>query len=102
MNQHIVTANDLTTGEVLFYTAAHTWTNRFHGALIMDTVVAETLMREAQNDELGNLVVGVYLIDVTVEAGKPVPVRFREKLRIYGPSIHQQFQKPLSAGVKAA
>ena len=103
MTHQVVTANDLRTGEVLYYSAAHTWTNRFYNAVIVEKdTAAEALLSQAQEDELKNLVVGVYAIDVTLENGKPSPVKFREQLRVYGPSIHAQFQKPVQDGVRAA
>ena len=103
MLAHIVTANNLATGEVVFYATAHGWTNRFHKAQILNSLTeAEALLAQAQIDETNNLVVGAYLIDVRIESNIPVPVSLREKLRVNGPSIHPQFHKQSHDGVKAA
>jgi hypothetical protein len=42
-------------------------------------------------------VVGVYEMDVTVEDGVIVPVRFREKIRADGPTTHPQYGKQAQA-----
>ena len=103
MTQQILTANDLRTGEVVFLTSAHTWSNRFHAAAIIDEKSDIDAIEEAGNLAVAkNIVVGAYFIDITLEDGKPSPVRFREQLRIFGPSTHQQFQKPVHDGVVAA
>ncbi len=103
MLAQIVTANNLATGEVVFYATAHGWTNRFHKAQILNNLTeAEALLAQAQIDETNNLVVGAYLIDVTIDNNRPVPVSLREKLRVNGPSIHPQFHKQSHDGVKAA
>ncbi len=47
--------------------------------------------------EAGNLVLDLYAIDVTVQAGSIVPIKLREAIRARGPTIFPAFTKPGSA-----
>jgi hypothetical protein len=79
----IVTANHLTEGHSVFL-SAEGWTADHTAALIAPSVEeAGELERAAKLDEDRNLVVGVYLVDVALNAdGHPEPTHYREKLRV--------------------
>jgi hypothetical protein len=79
----IVTANHLTEGHSVFL-SAEGWTADHTVALIAASAEeAAELERTAKRDEDGNLVVGVYLVDVALGAsGHPEPTHYREKLRV--------------------
>lgn len=79
----IVTANHLLEGNSIFL-SENGWTADHRAARIAygnDEALALELLGKA--DEDGNKVVGVYLVDVTVnENGHPEPVHYREKMRV--------------------
>ena len=76
----IVTANHLTEGHSVFLG----WTANHHLARIASSAEqAAALEGEAKRYEDGNLVVGVYLVDIVLdEHGLPEPTHYREKLRV--------------------
>jgi sulfite reductase (NADPH) hemoprotein beta-component len=86
----LLTANSLTTGEVVFWNTGR-WSARFSdGKRLADDEAAEALtVAEAQPE----VVVAAYLIDVEDNDGHWVPVSFRERLRALGPSNTPQHGK---------
>ena len=95
MNTQILTANDLRSGEVVYFTSTGGWSTYITEAqFARDELAADRLITKGEQAEREQLVVGAYLIAVDTELEVPVPVRFREQLRVGGPSIHQSFQKP--------
>jgi hypothetical protein len=87
----VLTANDLTTGEVVFWNGGR-WAVRFHDG---DRFEGETDAAPAlaQAEAQPTVVVAPYLIDVEQVDGHWVPTAFRERLRALGPSNHQQHGK---------
>ena len=87
----VLTANDLTTGEVVFWNRGQ-WAigftdgERFDG----DEAAAPAL---AAAEGQPKVVVAPYLIDVEQIEGHWVPIAFRERLRALGPSNHKQHGK---------
>jgi hypothetical protein len=79
----IVTANHLTEGHSVFL-GDDGWTANHHLARIASGAEEATALEgEAKRDEDGNLVVGVYLVEVALdEDGLPEPTHYREKLRV--------------------
>jgi hypothetical protein len=79
----IVTANHLTEGHSVFLTDEG-WSVDHHQARIASsTEEAAGLEAIARKDEDANLVVGVYLVEVALDAGgRPEPTHYREKLRV--------------------
>jgi hypothetical protein len=87
----VLSANSLTTGEVVFWDAGR-WSVRFADGEHFesdDAANAALAAAEAQS----TIVVGAYLIDVEDMDGHWVPVSFRERLRALGPSNHTQHGK---------
>ena len=81
----IATANDLFEGDVIYFTPAGTWSREHSDAAVgMTQDEADALLARA--DSFPGQVVGVYLADVKIEGGAPVPVHFREEFRTRGPS----------------
>ena len=86
MSQKIVTANRLGDGEVIYLTAAGGWAERLEDAAVASEIdAAEALLRQAETHRTH--AVEPYLIDVSLEAGRPRPLRYRERLRARGPSV---------------
>lgn len=97
----IVTANRLVDGDVVFRTADGHWLRDIDAAgVLADTAAAEAAHAAAQADVDAALVVDVALIDVAVEDGGIVPVRLRERIRAFGPTVksdHRADLKPFAA-----
>ncbi len=87
MTDSIITANDLGDGLVVFLTADGGWSRRLADARVVGPeALAEAIAYgKAQHD--ARIVVEPYEIEVTLEAGVPVPVRLRERIRAAGPTV---------------
>lgn len=97
----IVTANDLVSGDVVFRTAEGGWTRSVDAAgVLADRAAAEAANAAALADVAAAVVVDVAVIDVTVSDGKVVPVKLRERIRAFGPTVksdHRADLKPVVA-----
>jgi len=81
----IISANDLLVGDVVYFTAAETWTRRIgEAALARDPAQAEALLARAARQQ--GRVVDPYLAEVALDGGAPRPTHFREAFRTRGPS----------------
>ncbi len=82
MKHHVITANALVEGDVVYLTAQDTWARRLEDAEVFtDEAVAEERLFSAV--ARSGEVVGVYLAEVTPEGA---PTHFREAFRARGPS----------------
>lgn len=80
-----LTANELREGMNVWLTSDFQWSRDYSDALqTEDEIVIEKMQAKGEQDENDNLVVGVYFIDVEPDTG--LPVRYREKFRVKGPS----------------
>ncbi len=87
----VLTANSLTTGEVVFWNAGR-WSARFaEGERFADDAGANAALAAAEAQP--TVAVAPYLIDVEEADGRYVPIAFRERLRALGPSNHKQHGK---------
>lgn len=91
MSQQVLTANRLSDGAVVFLDADGRWTERIAAARTADKAEGEALV--AAGEATAGEVIAPYLIDVAVEAEGPRPLRYRERIRAFGPSIHPEFAK---------
>ena len=83
---HIVTANDLRLGNVVYLNGSGEWTESLADAAVVSGDVDDrTFSKEMQVQR--NLVVDPYLLEVSVENGTLRPKKLRERLRAQGPSI---------------
>ncbi len=87
----VVTANSLTTGEVVFWNAGRWAVSFSDGERIADGEAAAEALAQAEAQP--TVVVAAYLIDVEEVGGHWVPVSFRERLRALGPSNTPQHGK---------
>lgn len=94
----VITANRLLNGDVVWLGENGSWVERVTLARTFEgkDQVAEGLSI-GQQAEKNQEVVGIYEMDVTVEDGVLVPVRFRERIRAAGPTTHPQFGKQAQA-----
>ncbi len=82
---HIVSANDLLIGDVVYFTAAEGWTRDLREAALAETETqAEALLARAALQQ--NRVVDPYLAEVALDGAAPRPLHFREAFRTRGPS----------------
>lgn len=87
-----LTANELREGLNVWLTPDMEWSSDYNAALkTEDTAKIETMRVTGERDSEENLVVGVYFIDIDPVSG--LPVRYREKFRVTGPT-HDQSQYP--------
>lgn len=86
----MATANDLLEGDVVYFTAAGTWSRYIADAdMALNAEAAADLLKRAE--AFPNQVVGVYLTDVAVDArGRAAPAHFREEFRTRGPSNYPE------------
>ncbi len=96
MNAQLLTANDLHSGGVVFLTTKASWSPYISMAWVADSSESsEMLAALGQLAVDNNQVVGSFLIEVNMKDRVPRPVRYREQLRINGPSVKLEFSKPL-------
>ncbi|MGC1303672.1 MAG: DUF2849 domain-containing protein [Caulobacteraceae bacterium] len=96
MSYAALTANDLQTGDVVFWSTG-CWVERFADAQLFDAKeLGETALNSAKTQ--ATVVVDPYLIDVVLESGLPVPISYRERVRALGPTIHPDMGKQAEGG----
>jgi Protein of unknown function (DUF2849) len=94
----VVTANALSEGDVVYLTAADTWSRQhLEAELIDDEAHAQMRLLHAASQKL--VVVGAYLADAKAGPQGPVPVHFREAFRTRGPSNYFHGKQADSADV---
>lgn len=92
----IVTANRLIDGEVVFRTADGSWERDIATAGVLDDKAAvEAANAAAMADFEAAIVVDVAVIDVTVDGAAIVPVRLRERIRAFGPTVKSDYRADL-------
>lgn len=100
MTFQILTANHLQTGEVVFLNHDEQWSTSMNAVRLADDLISAAQLTDIGKQAVAKQeVVNPELIEVNTENGFPMPVRFREQLRILGPSIKQELRKPIFSGV---
>jgi sulfite reductase (NADPH) hemoprotein beta-component len=86
-NPVVFTANRLRDGLVVWLAAGDRWVENFADARIFegDAVAEGRAMAEAWVGR--QIVVGVYDVEVETATGHAIPVRYRERVRVSGPSV---------------
>jgi hypothetical protein len=90
MTLQMLTANRLTDGTVVFRAADGRWVEQVAEGQVVEAAEAPALLREGEAALARAEVVGPYLIDVAITDGRPVPLRYRERIRADGPSVGKQ------------
>ncbi len=94
---HIITANRLTDGLVVFRTGDARWSLTIAAAeLLADEAAVEAALEKAFADARANRIVDPYAVEVVVSAPgqNPVATRFRERIRADGPTTGHSLAKP--------
>lgn len=96
----VVTANQLTTGIVVFLGKNGSWTHDVAAAKIYATAEeAETGLLEAKDDEARALIVEPFVTDVGAEVEGRPKMTLRDTIRAFGPTIsYLPTVKPVARG----
>jgi uncharacterized protein DUF2849 len=99
----ILTANRLTDGEAVWFSAEQRWSEAIEGAEIAADAAGEARLEAVGKAAYANNeVVDVNLIDVQLVDGTIRPLRLREQIRAAGPTNHTDHGKQArTAGVAA-
>ncbi len=92
-----LTANDLLTGEVIFWSKGR-WVERYADAEMFDGAEAEAALAAAEAQPTSWAGTPPYLIDLQQTPDGVVPVSYRERLRALGPTNHLQHGKQAEGG----
>lgn len=85
----IITANRLDDGSVVFLSAEGWVTDITRSAVLNAPDAIEAGFATAARSTEEHEIVGVEAIDVSVDENRgPVPVRLRERIRAFGPTVH--------------
>ena len=88
MSTQVVTANRLGDGRVVYLGSEDFWVERIEAAEVAaGKDPAAALLSRAEAPAQVTRVVGPYLMDVIVEAGRPRATSNREIIRAQGPSV---------------
>lgn len=103
MTLTVMTANLLREGDVVYLTAAGSWSLWLHEAEIArDEDGAARLEASAEKAVADRLVVSPYLMNVAEADGRPRPLGTREIIRAKGPTTHPHFGKQAMTGANGA
>ena len=94
MALQIFTANRLTDGVVVYLDEDDRWTENFGRVFVIaddEKLAKKTAAAQAAAEAA--VVVDPYAIEVTDEGGEICPVRYRERIRAFGPPVHPEFAK---------
>ena len=93
MTHHVITANRLNDGLVVFMGKDGFWGNSILDAQVLETDEdLKVRLALANAAEQAQIVVGPYEIEVTEnDKGEVRPLRYRERIRAYGPTTHADF-----------
>ena len=98
MSSQIVTANRLGDGRVVYLAGDGAWREFIDTSRVARSdSEAALLVAEAARAVDDRQVVAPYLIEVETDNASVTPVRYRERLRALGPSIHPEFGRPSGA-----
>ncbi len=100
----VLTANRLTDGEAVWFSADRRWVESLDLAeVVSDRAGEERLEAAGKAAYANNEVVDVDLIDVALAGGSIRPLRLREQIRAAGPTnrtdLGKQAHRPLATGV---
>lgn len=94
----LVTANRLADGRVVYLTATGDWSADIGAsAVAADAEAAARLLTIAEAAAARQIVVEPYLIPVVTETGAIRPVRYREAIRAFGPSVRSDLARQATA-----
>ena len=94
MMPQVLTANRLSVGEVVYWSAAKGWVQYLHEADLLPDEQAEAVLKsDGARSVQERQVVNPYLFEVRVNGSSIVPVKTREAIRAAGPSVRRDLGK---------
>lgn len=94
MTSQIITANRLKDGRVVFLTGDGDWSESITASCVIEKKGdLDALTKQGQDAATAPVVVDPYSIEVETADGRIRPLRYRERIRAFGPSIHPDFAK---------
>jgi hypothetical protein len=93
MMPHVLTANRLRAGEVVYWNRAKGWVTHLPDAEVLPDAKAEDALKDAAIGVENQEVVAPYLFEVRVKNGVVAPVKTREAIRAAGPSARPDLGK---------
>jgi sulfite reductase (NADPH) hemoprotein beta-component len=100
-NPQILLASDLADGEVLFLGPSGWERDHRRARIAREKEEAIALEAFGKSEIAANRVVDVYLADVEIGLdGAPIPLHYREKMRIKGPSVRLDLGKQAQGGAQ--
>ena len=94
MTSQVITGNRLADGIVVYLAADGGWTENVNGSRVGDSErELERMKALADAAAKAAVVVEPYAIDVAQDGDGIRPVRYRERIRAFGPSVHPDFAK---------
>lgn len=85
---HVLTANRLSDGIVVFLTATSAWSEKIDEAVLArEPLAAAALQKRGVEFEETNLVTGAYLIEAERQGAAITPTHVRERIRACGPTV---------------
>jgi hypothetical protein len=91
---HLISANRLDDGIVVFYAGPSQWREFIDHALVLASQNdIEAALTYAAQDVAANKIVEPYTFDVSMKGGKITPTHLREQIRALGPSVHRDHGK---------
>lgn len=102
MALQIFTGNRLTDGLVVFLAEDGGWSENLAASRVIENEDEFSQMKAlADAAAKAAIVIEPYPIDVARDGREIRPVRYRERIRAFGPSIHPDFAKQAGASVAA-
>ncbi len=85
---HVLTANRLADGLVVFLTPANTWSEDIDDAVLAQEEKAASALEQRGHDfEAANLVTGAYMVEAQRTGATVTPTHVRERIRACGPTV---------------
>jgi hypothetical protein len=97
MKLEIISANRLSDGRVVYLTRDGDWSESIIDARSAhSTEESAALLAEAERAVDDGIVVSPYLVSMADDGGAFTPLRFRERIRLFGPGTHRSATSKLS------
>ncbi len=98
MNGKILTANELLSGDVIYFGQTGTWSRDLDEAFVgLDDNAWTWLEQKGEGEDRIGRVVGAYLVEVEKTATGVRPTHIRERIRTLGPTVRNDLGKQAEA-----
>jgi hypothetical protein len=87
MKYRVITAQRLADGGCVWMDGEGNWLTDINRAKYVSEAESEALLKLAAASVAKSVVVAPYAIEVSVDGGNVTPIRFREQVRVKGPTV---------------